>query len=154
MYPRTPGIDKASQHAAAMLFLLQRAGFSSGAGTASHGSVFWSLNPACSLMGFTRPTFQSSISLWHLSNLTSAQPILFSAAVPLSTVKVMENIQPYLQCQKFASFRNRLKGFRCLLFSLLFWLPCRYVNQFVNVPYKMHEPVILTNTQSSFVISS
>lgn len=61
----------------------------------------------------------------------------------------------YLQCQKLAFRRKGLKGFRGLLFSLLFWLLCHYyANQFVNVPYKMHEPVTLTNTQSSFVISS
>lgn len=152
MYPRTAGIDKAAQHAAAMLLFPKR--FFSWAGTASHGSVFWSLYPAGSLMGLTRPTFQCSGSLPHLLTWLVLSLHYFRPLCLYQRIKVMENIQPYLQCQKFASFRNRLKGFRCLLFSLLFWLPCRYVNQFVNVPYKMHEPVILTNTQSSFVISS
>lgn len=151
MYPRTPGIDKVSQHDAL-----------------SPKEVFFRSGDC-----FPRDCVLEFVSCWlpdgfHQTNLpvlrlvlcfTSLTWLVFSLYCfwPLcfyQRIKVMENIQPYLQCQKFASFRNRLKGFRCLLFSLLFWLPCRYVNQFVNVPYKMHEPVILTNTQSSFVISS
>lgn len=153
MYPRTPGIDKAAQHAAAMLLFPKR---------------FFSHEQALLLMGLCFGVCILLAPWWVSRDQHSSAPVLCRTSLTWlllslhcfrllclhQRIKVTENIQPYLQCQKFASFRNRLKGFRCLLFSLLFWLPCRYVNQFVNVPYKMHEPVILTNTQSSFVISS